>query len=410
MDPLTRPDRRRDPRDGGVLMSQIAMPRLSDSMQDGTIVRWLKADGDTVARGEEIVEIETDKATMAYEADSAGVLRILADEGATVAVGDPIATIGDPATEHASTPAPAPFAATTPVPEPRPEAPAAARPVRLSASPVARRTAAKLGVALDALAGTGPLGRILKADVLAAKAPATEPAAATTTVKGLVVTSELTRIQQTVARRMSESKATVPDFAVDVDVDMTAALALREQLKSVADPAPSLNDIIVKTVAQALRRHPRVNGSYHDGRFETYDRVNVGIAVATDDALVVPVVHDTDRLSLGEVGAASRRLAGRVRSGEITPPELAGGTFTVSNLGMFGVDRFAGIVNAPQAAILCVGAVARRPAVVADGSLAARDQLTLTLVSDHRILYGADAARFLADVRATLEAPAGLLL
>jgi len=423
-------------------MSDVLMPRLSDSMEEGTIVRWLKADGQQVARGEELVEIETDKATMTYEADDAGALAILAAEGATVAVGATIATVGDgaradrPGEPAAAAPARAAsepaVAAPAPAPAPAKAEPAAApapRGDRISVSPVARRTAQRLGVELAGVQGSGPHGRILKADVTAAAAagnggaaaaePATaEPVAAPAPPspardgagKGEVAVEPLTRLQQTVARRMAESKATVPDFVLEADVDMSAVLDLRAQLKQAVDPAPSINDMLLKLVAATLRRHPRVNGAYRDGQFETYGRVNVGMAVATDDGLVVPTVFDADERSLGALARETRRLAARVRDGSITPPELSGGTFTVSNLGMFGVDRFAGIVNPPQAAILCVGAVAQRAVVAADGGVVARPLATLTLVSDHRILYGADAARFLADLRAALEAPLGVLV
>jgi pyruvate dehydrogenase E2 component (dihydrolipoamide acetyltransferase) len=390
-------------------MATVAMPRLSDSMEEGTIIRWLKADGDEVARGEEIAEIETDKATMAFEADVAGTLRILAAEGATVGVGEPIASIG-PAGER---PAPAAPLAPPVVAQPEPAAPRVSPPIPtgVSASPVALRAAASLGVDLLAVAGSGARGRILKADVVAAAngpapAPAPAPAAPITSgAKGQATFSPLSRLQQTVARRMSESRATVPDFAIEVDVDMTEAVELRARMKELPGTTPSLNDLVVKATARTLRAHPRVNGSYRDGAFQTYERVNVGVAVSSEDGLVVPTVFDADRLGLTAVADEIRRLAVAVRDGTVTPPELAGGTFTVSNLGMFGIDRFAGVINPPQAAILCVGAVRRRPAVGPDGELAARELMTLTLVSDHRILYGADAARFLADLRATLEAP-----
>jgi pyruvate dehydrogenase E2 component (dihydrolipoamide acetyltransferase) len=196
----------------------------------------------------------------------------------------------------------------------------------------------------------------------------------------------------------------VPDFALEVDVDMTAAIEVRSRLKAVTSPAPSLNDIVVKACAVVLRRHPRANGSYRDGRFELHDSVNVGFAVAAPDALVVPVIRDAATKSLGAIAIETRRLAERVRSGAVTPPELSGGTFTVSNLGMFGIDRFEGIINAPQAAILCVGSVADRP-VARDGRVVVAPTMTLTLACDHRILYGADAAAFLRDLRAALEEP-----
>ena len=228
--------------------------------------------------------------------------------------------------------------------------------------------------------------------------------------KGEATVQELTRLQQTVSRRMAESKATAPDYALHVDVDMSRCVELRERLKEVADRAPSYNDMVVKACANALREHPRVNGAYRDGKFERYSRVNVGVAVAAQDTLVVPTLFDADQRSLGDIARKARELIGKVREGTITPPELSGGTFTVSNLGMFGIDSFTAVINPPQAAILTVGALARRPAVDDSGRVVARDTMTLTLVSDHRILYGADGAEFLARVRELLEQPLALAL
>jgi len=230
--------------------------------------------------------------------------------------------------------------------------------------------------------------------------------------KGETTVEQLSRTQQTIARRMAEAKATVPDFHVSTEVDMAAAVAVRAQLKALASdehPAPSFNDFVVKAAALALREFPRANGAYKDGRFELYERVNVGVAVAADDALVVPTIFDADQKSLGEIALESRALAARVRSGAVTPPELSGGTFTVSNLGMFGVTEFTAIVNGGQAGILAVGAL-RDEAVVVDGAVVPGERMTLTLVADHRILYGADAARVLARIRALLEEPLGLAL
>jgi pyruvate dehydrogenase E2 component (dihydrolipoamide acetyltransferase) len=209
---------------------------------------------------------------------------------------------------------------------------------------------------------------------------------------------------------MAESKATVPDSQVSTDVDMDACRDLRARLKEAAaegQAVPSFNDMVVKACALALREHPRANGSYRDGRFELHERVNIGVAVAAEEALVVPTVFDADLKSLGEIARASRSLAERVRDNAISPPELAGGTFTVSNLGMFGVTHFTAVINPPQAAILAVGAIVEQP-VVRDGQLAVGHVMTLTLSCDHRILYGADAARFLARVRELLEQPLAL--
>ncbi len=210
---------------------------------------------------------------------------------------------------------------------------------------------------------------------------------------------------------MAESKATAPDFVMTLEVDMEEAVALRGQLKAAAgdDPAPSFNDFVIKAAALALRDFPRANGAYRDGQFELYSRVNVGVAVAGQDALVVPTVFDADQKSLGTIAAESRRLAERVREGKITPPELSAGTFTVSNLGMYGIRRFVAVINPPQAAILAVGELSPRP-VVRDGEVVVRTVMELTLTCDHRILYGADAAEFLAKIREYLELPLKLAL
>jgi pyruvate dehydrogenase E2 component (dihydrolipoyllysine-residue acetyltransferase) len=416
-------------------MAEMVMPRLSDTMEEGTILRWLKADGEQVRRGEELVEIETDKATMTYESDQEGVLEIVAAEGDTLGVGRTIAHIGETSPNGAE---PVEAEPAEPV-EAKPAEPAEAKPSssvvtaqddheRIKASPVARRVAKENDVDLSTLSGSGPGGRIVKADVEAARGsrptspPTPAPTAAlenVTGAKGESATQELSRTQRTIARRMAESKATIPDFTLSVDVDMQECVALRTQLKALAQnagpgqppahPAPTYNDMVVKAAALALREYPRANASYRDGAFELHARVNVGVAVATDDALVVPTVFDADTKSVGEIARETRALAERVRAGTVTPPELGGGTFTVSNLGMFGVKTFTAIVNPPQAAILSVGALEPR-AVVRESQLVARHTMTVTLACDHRILYGADAACFLARIRELLEAPASLTL
>ena len=404
------------------------MPRLSDSMEEGTIIKWLKAEGEEVARGDELVEIETDKATMTYEADTDGVLQILAAEGDTLPVGELIARL-DGAGESAAPPA-ADEEAPPPPPEPGPQpAPQAAPPSvpepardggeRVKASPIARRMAREKGLDLSSLSGTGPGGRIVRADVesaapaeAAAPAPAPEPVAApepAPTGRGESQLVELSRTQQLIARRMAESKATVPDFILNMDIDMEAAVAMRAQLKEVTDVVPSFNDMVVKACALALREFPRANGSYKDGRFELHGRINVGVAVAAQDALVVPTIFDADRKSLGEIARVARELAAKVRDGKIAPPELSGGTFTVSNLGMYGITSFTAVINPPQAAILAVGAIEQRPAVV-DGEIRPRHRMAVSLACDHRILYGADAAEFLDRIRERLENPLQLAL
>ncbi len=435
-------------------MSTIVMPRLSDTMEEGTILRWLKGEGEQIERGEELVEIETDKATMTYESDLAGTVHLLAAEGDTLAVGQPIATVGDDDDDSGRSDAAAvpqrATPSTSPAVAPAPAQPAGEDAARLKASPLARRVAREDGVDLAALTGSGPGGRIVKADVLAAESTAptsegTQVAPASTgagagagsgtagagavagsgtagaaasiagvaTAKGETTAVELSKTQQTVARRMAESKATIPDFTLRIEVDMEECVALRGQLKGVAaggaEQVPTYNDMVVKACALALREHPLANGSYRDGKLHLYSRVNVGLAVAAEGSLVVPTIFDADTKALGEIARETRALAARVRDGSITPPELGGGTFTVSNLGMFGIDSFSAIINPPQAAIMSVGSLAQR-AVVREGEPSARYTMSLTAVCDHRILYGAPAAEFLARVRALLEAPASLTL
>jgi pyruvate dehydrogenase E2 component (dihydrolipoamide acetyltransferase) len=436
--------------------TDIVMPRLSDSMEEGTVLRWLKSPGDEVSVGEELVEIETDKANMVYEAPGAGTLvEIVAQEGDTLPIGEVIARVGE-AGEKPSEPAvraaagagaerEAPSSATAEPPSAAPEAPARAAPEappeappredgRAKASPLARRIAKENGLQLAAIAGSGPGGRIVKADVeralaagpaeVAPGAPAaTLPPAAPVeptpgagerpeTAKGAVSQEDLTKLQQTVARRMAESKATAPHFYLSVEVDMSRAVAARGRIKAAAadaDVVPSFNDMVVKACAIALREHPRANGAYRDGRLELYSRVNVGVAVAAQNALVVPTVFDADQKGLRQIASETRALAQRVRDATVTPPELSGGTFTVSNLGMFGISSFAAVINPPQAGILAVGAIVEQP-VVRDGEITTAHLMALNLACDHRILYGAEGARFLDRIRHLLEEPLGLAL
>jgi pyruvate dehydrogenase E2 component (dihydrolipoamide acetyltransferase) len=233
------------------------------------------------------------------------------------------------------------------------------------------------------------------------------------TAKGAVEVLELTKLQQTVARRMAESKATAPHFYLQAEIDMTAAVDGRATLKAQAkegESVPTFNDMVVKACALALREFPRANGAYRDGKIELYSRVNVGVAVAAQDALVVPTVFDADLKGLRQISTETRALASRVRDGSITPPELSGGTFTVSNLGMYGISNFHAVINTPQAGILAVGELKAKPVVTDSGEIEARQLMGVTLACDHRILYGADGAQFLARVRQLLEEPLGLAL
>jgi pyruvate dehydrogenase E2 component (dihydrolipoamide acetyltransferase) len=447
-------------------MSEVVMPRLSDSMEEGTILTWLKRVGDEVAVGDELVEIETDKANMAYEADVAGTLQeILAKEGETLPIGTPIARIGgNSASAEGQTARPAGPAAAGDPPSPAttqetvspttsptggvgeadaegPTAPNAANGERIKASPLARRLARERGLGLAEIQGSGPGGRIVKSDVEAAKSPAGDavggtapeealatgrgggsPAAAgpagigpdpsLETAKGETEVRELNKLQQTIARRMAESKATAPHFYLTIEIDMGKAVEARAMLKAAAregEVVPSFNDMVVKACAIALREFPKANGAYRDGRFELYSRVNVGVAVAAEEALVVPTIFDADRKGLRQIATDARTVAAKVRHGSVTPPELSGGTFTVSNLGMYGIDSFEAVINMGQAAILAVGAIREAPAV-RDGEIVPAQLMKATIACDHRILYGAEGAEFLARVKALLEEPISLAL
>jgi pyruvate dehydrogenase E2 component (dihydrolipoyllysine-residue acetyltransferase) len=390
---------------------EIVMPRLSDSMEEGTIVAWLVRAGDHVDEGQPLVEVETDKASVVYEAQAAGVLiELRAAEGESVRVGLPIAVLGESGQDLKV------GVRAGEVGDRRPKA-----------SPLARRIAAERGVDLSAVAGSGPKGRVIRADVDRAAAAAVGSAAPGSAApgsaprgpaparvngaKGGSTVHPLSRTQQTIARRMAESRATVPDIELRAEVQAYELASLRAQLREVTDPAPSLNDFIIKASALALRRFPRVNAAYRDGGVEKFERVNVGVAVAAEETLLVPTVFDADAKSVVEIGTEARTLAARARDGSITPAELAGATFTVSNLGMFGIDSFSAVINPPQSAILAVGALRRRPVVDEEsGSIVARPTLQLTLACDHRVLYGADGARFLTYVRELLERPLSLLV
>jgi pyruvate dehydrogenase E2 component (dihydrolipoamide acetyltransferase) len=431
-------------------MSDVVMPRLSDSMEEGTILTWLKQVGDEIAVGDELVEIETDKANMAYESDVAGTLNeILAKEGETLPIGAPIARIGENGAsgEGQSARAAGPAAAGDPPPHaqqggvPPTTSPAggasATDAERIKASPLARRLARERGLELAEIKGSGPGGRIVKADVEAAKSPVGDvvggtpsgiaggggsPAAAgpaglslgpsIETAKGETETRELNKLQQTIARRMAESKAIAPHFYLTIEIDMEKAVEARAMLKATAkegEVVPSFNDMIVKACAIALREFPKANGAYRDGRFELYSRVNVGVAVAAPEALVVPTIFDADKKGLRQIAADTRAVAVKVRDGSVTPPELSGGTFTVSNLGMYDIDAFDAVINMGQAAILAVGAIREVP-VVRSGQVVPGRLMKATLSCDHRILYGAEGAEFLARVKSLLEEPISLAL
>lgn len=389
------------------------MPRLSDSMEEGVILEWLIADGMPVEEGDEIVDIETDKANMAFEAEYSGVLHHGAGPGDTVSVGAVIGSI-----EPAMASAAAPTAPTT-QPAPRREQGAP------SASPTAARLAQRIGFPLTQVSGSGPDGRVMRRDVIeaheatstpappaqatipTAAPPPPTPAAPRQPAPGRAAAGRrmpLTRVQRLVAERMVASKSTIPDFSVTRAVNFDAVHALRVELKARGVQVPSYNDVILAAVARTLTRHPLLTAHYVDGDIVYTDQVNLSIAVATDAVLHAPVIQGADLLSLTEITAAARQLTTLARQGHLAVGDLRGGTFTVSNLGMHGASRFSAIINGAQSAILAVGAV-HETVHAAGGSFTTGWMSELTLTCDHRIIYGAHAAAFLGDLEATLQEP-----
>ncbi len=411
------------------MSEELTMPRLSDTMEEGTIGRWLKREGESFHEGDVIAEIETDKATMDFQAyDDGTLLKILVADGESAPLGAPIAIVGaeGEAVPAATAGAPAPAsegngaAADAPTVVQRvtpaaPAAPAGGESSGLRASPIARRMADAAGLDLRTLAGTGtgPDGRIVKADVeraLEGAAPAAAPTPAPSVAADDEV-RELTPMLKAVARRMGESKATVPHFYVTSEIDMTRAFELRTELNAALvdfGEKVSVNDLIIRACAQALMQHPQAHRSYVDGRHVYHAHVHTGIAVALDDGLIVPVLRDSDTKGVREIAAETRDLVARARAGKLRQTEIEGGTFTVSNMGMFDVAAFSAIINPPESTILAVSSTVEQP-VVRDGAIVPRQIMSVTLSCDHRACSGADGAKLLQTVKRHLEAPTLLL-
>ena len=432
------------------MSSQVTLPRLGQGMESGTIVRWLKAEGDRVERGEALYELDTEKVTQEVEADAGGILlKILAGEGEEIEVGKAIAVIGEEGEEVAE-----------PEPEPGPEdeaedpskvteeegaeegEPAPARederergreaaeeeaegeapPAqaaatrdggRVKASPLARRIARERGIELSGIRGTGPEGRIVAEDVERAErapTPAAAPAGAPAPPPGEVESVPLTGMRRTIARRMTEAWE-APAFQIAMTADMTAAIRLRERLverMAEGDAKPTYSDVLAKVCAVALMRHRAVNALFAGDEIQLQPTANVGFAVAVPDGLVVPVLRSAETKTIAQLAAERAEIVGRIREGKLRQEDLEGGTFTISNLGMYGVERFVAVLNPPQAAILAVGAIEER-AVVRDGEVVALPVMEMTLSCDHRSVDGATASEFLRTVKQFLEEP-GLAL
>ena len=412
---------------GGGSRITIQMPSLSPTMTEGKIVKWLKKQGDKVSSGDAVAEVETDKSNLEIEAYDDGVLaEIVTGENQMAKVGAPIAYLtGKGAKAAPSAPAaPKPVAAPAPAapkPAPAPAAAVAAKPAptggrRLRASPVAKRIAREKGLDLTQVSGSGPAGRVVKRDIeealsrgpvvapAARKAPAAQPAPG---VRPEPTVAPLSSMRKVIAQRMAEVKPGVPHFYLTIEVDMEAAVKVREEAKAM-DLKVSVNDLIVKAVAMAVRRYPKINVSLQGDQVVQFHSVDVGIAVALEEGLITPVLRDADQKGLEAISTGVRELAERARKRALRPEEYTGGSITVSNLGMYGIDQFVAVINPPQASILAVGAVAEK-AVVRDGQLAVRKMMTATLSCDHRVIDGAIGAEFLRELRGLLEHPTRLL-
>ncbi|HSB38802.1 MAG TPA: dihydrolipoamide acetyltransferase family protein [Gaiellaceae bacterium] len=411
------------------MASEIKLPRLGQGMESGTIVKWLKAEGERVEKGEPLYELDTDKVTQEVEADASGVLLRIAVQEGEVPVGRTIAIVGDEGEEvpaAAEEPEAPPGAAESAVPtveapsqaparEPdRDEGRAAAQQEvaarrdggRVKASPLARRIARERGIDLASLSGTGPEGRIVAEDV--ERAGAGEPPAAAPVPVGEVERRELTSIRRTIATRLTEAWQ-IPVFQLQASVDMSRANGLVARLREDEQgPRATVTDVLTKVCAAALIRHREVNAQWTEDAILLFPTANVGIAVATPQGLVVPVIRGAERLRLAEIAAARADLVARARDGKLRREDLEDGTFTISNLGMFRVERFTAVLNPPQAAIVAVGATEEKP-VALDGDVVVRPMLTLSATFDHRAVDGAPAAEFLQTVKELLEEP-GLML
>jgi len=402
------------------MASEVKLPRLGQGMESGTIVKWLKAEGDPVEKGEPLYELDTDKVTQEVEAEASGLLLKIEVQEGEVPVGRTIAVIGEAGEEVPEVVAePEPAAEPEPKPEPQQEDgrpaeredwPAVSSGGRVKASPLARRIARERGVDLASLRGTGPEGRIVAEDVErteagAAPAPAAAPAPV---VSGEVERRELTSVRRTIARRLTEAWQ-IPVFQLQSSADMSRVNALVARLRENEDgPKLTVTDVLTKVCAAALMRHREVNAQWADDAILLHPTANIGLAVAAPQGLIVPVIRGAERLGLAQIAVARSDLVTRAREGKLQREDLEEGTFTISNLGMFGVESFTAVLNPPQAAILAVGATEDR-AVPVEGEIAIRPMLTLTATFDHRAVDGAPAAGFLQSVKELLEEPALML-
>jgi pyruvate dehydrogenase E2 component (dihydrolipoamide acetyltransferase) len=428
------------------MAEKIEMPKLSDTMEEGVIAKWNVKEGDKVESGDVIAEVETDKATMEVEVFDAGIiLKILVDEGESVPLGGIMAIIGDEGEDISGLLNSSESAPTEKVEKKEQateasgsveskkefdpiledvngkgssskEKAAASAPAggdgdgRIKASPLARKMAEDKGIDLSGVSGSGPEGRIIKKDIEEFK-DSSKPSDGTTVSYASEESEDvkISQMRKTIARRLSESKFTSPHFYETIDIDMEAAVSARSRLNEISDVKISFNDIVVKACAHALRRHPDVNSSWLDDVIRKHGDVNIAVAVAIDDGLMTPVITHCDKKTLSRISSETRELAELARTRKLQPEQMEGSTFTISNLGMFGIEEFTAIINPPNACILAVGAIRDVP-VVKNGEVVPGKRMKVTLSSDHRVVDGAKAAQFLNTVRQMIENPLSMLL
>ena len=421
------------------MATKVHMEALSPTMEEGQLVQWLKAEGDEIANGDVIAEIETDKATMELIARGDGVLRkIFLGAGGTAEVGavigviaaadedissidgvsagasvaPPVAPPVAPSQPADSRPA-APPASGTNVPAPAVETLASSSQGRVKASPLARRLAEEMGVDLSRVSGSGPGGRVVKRDIEAAKASGTSVSAPTWTADGAEYEDvPISQMRKAIAKRLVTSIGPVPTFYLTIDVDMGRTMEARKSINAMLEKdgiRVSVNDIVLKATAAALRMHPNCNAQWQDGFIRRFNAVHLGVAVAIEDGLITPIVRDAHMKGITHIGAEVRELAGRAREKKLMPDEYTGATFSVSNLGMFGIHEFTAIINPPEAGILAVGGIEDTPVVV-DGDVVVRPRMRVTMSCDHRVIDGAQGSRFLQTLKGMLEEPTAILL
>jgi pyruvate dehydrogenase E2 component (dihydrolipoamide acetyltransferase) len=424
------------------MATKVHMEALSPTMEEGQLVQWLKSEGDVVANGDVLAEIETDKATMELIARGDGVLRKIflgaggtADVGAVIGViaaaeedisgiegvdgggsgaaGEPAPPVAESASPAAPTPPAPPVAPSTP-PASAPTESTAAAGGRVKASPLARRLAEEMGVDLSRVAGSGPGGRVVKRDIETAKAAGvTAPSVSAWTADEAeyedVPTSQM---RKAIAKRLVTSIGPVPTFYLTIDVDMGRTMEARKSINTMLEKdgiKVSINDIVLKATAAALRAHPNCNAQWHEGFIRRFNSVHLGVAVAIEDGLITPIVRDAHAKGIARIGAEVRELAGRAREKKLMPDEYTGATFSVSNLGMFGIHEFTAIINPPESGILAVGGIEDTPVVV-DGAVVIRPRMRVTMSCDHRVIDGAQGSRFLQTLKGMLEEPTAILL